>query len=710
MLKSHWDALPFVRIAALIASGIIAARLLPFGALYAAMFATAVAGYLYLHGKVLRNPSGTTWQYTLTTVCAYAALFSFGALRLWQTEPREQMSPYAADSTVTAYQARIISRADRKVKGNSTLTAEIVQVRTPKGWQPARARVQLTLRADSLQHQKLLYGSRLLIGGKPQIIEPPKNPDAFDYRQLMRNKGIVYQHFVRQENWQPIADAPAFSLRGTALQLQQWADRTLERAIGSPTEAGLAAALVIGLKDDLDDRLLQAYSATGIMHVLAVSGLHVGILFTLLSLLLRPLQHHERGRLLFSAVVLAVLWSYALITGLSPSVMRATLMFSLFSIAQLFDRRGSSFNTLAVSAVILLAYDPLMLFQVGFQLSYAAVAGIMYFYPRFYGLWKAPDLPLGIADKIWSILCVSAAAQLATFPLGMYYFHQFPNYFLLANLFAVPLAFCILSGGIIVLLLSWQPLLAQWSGTALKWLIRLNNYIAFRIEELPYAATKALYISGWELLCIYGIILTLSVYVALRHRLWLAGAVLCAAAFSTSKLWSWYQHQQERLLAVFHTARHSSVLWLAHRHGLLLADSALLAQPQQIRYNFADFLVKRGIDWEQMPTALLSSKDSPIAARQIGGGTMYRKEGLQIFCLREPLGQPALPPCDLLMIGHNAVYSLQVFPRADLRRIRCLVLEGSNSPKTIRRLQEEARTMGIRCHAVATDGAFVWHY
>ncbi|WP_448519269.1 ComEC/Rec2 family competence protein [Rhodoflexus sp.] len=710
MLTSKWETLPFVRIVLLVAAGIVTARYLPVGAAYAGLFVVAVATYLYLQGQVLRRPRETQVHYVIAVSCVYAALFSFGALRMWQTEPRERLSIHASDSLVTAYEAVIISRADRKASGNSSLTAEILRVHTPKGWLPADAKVQLSLRADSLQHAALTYGSRLLIRGQPQVIQPPKNPDAFDYRQLMRNKGIVYQHFVSAKNWQLIVADSGFSLHRTALQLQKWADRTLERAIDSPMEAGLASALIVGLKDELDDTLLRAYSATGIMHVLAVSGLHVGILFTILSFLLYPLKNHERGRWLFVAIVLLVLWAYALVTGLSPSVMRAALMFSLFNVAQLFHKRGSSFNTLALSAVILLSYNPLMLFQVGFQLSYTAVAGIMYFYPRFYRCWKAPASPLNFADRTWSVICVSTAAQLATFPLGMYYFHQFPNYFLLANLFAIPLAFCMLSWGILILIFSWQPLLIQGLGWVMKWLVWLNNYLAFQVEALPYSAAKALYISAWEMTGIYAIIIALAVFFVLKHRLLLVAALLAATAFGASKLWTWQSQRQEQLLAVFYTARQSSMLWLKGQQAILLADSTLLEQPQQIRYTFAEFLARRSINWEQIPVVLADSETSPIAARKVQGGMLYRKGEMQVYRLAKRVRKPVLPPCDLLLIANNALFDLNGLPADQLREVRCIVLEGNNSPATVRRIKQQAIALGLTCHALATDGAFVWKY
>lgn len=705
VFKSNWENLPFLRVALLVMAGIVCTRYMSAGAFYIGVFAIAVIAYLWFHRLVVRNTRSANLSYICVTVCAYLAFFSFGALRMWQTEPRERLSMHVPDSLVTAYEARIISSVKQNAKGNSSLTVQLMRVKTVKGWSAANTKVQLSLQADSANSRLLSYGSHLLITGAPQLIQPPKNPDGFDYRELMRNKGIVYQHFARINQWQLMPYESSFSLISVALKVQKWADHTLEKAMNSPMEAGLAAALIIGLKDELDETLLRAYSATGIMHVLAVSGLHVGILFTILSLLLKPLQGHAQGKYVFVGLTLTVLWGYALITGLSPSVMRAALMFSLLNIGQLFQRRNSSFNTLALSAVILLAYDPLMLFQVGFQLSYAAVAGIMYFYPRFYRLWEPR---YWLPDRIWQITCVSAAAQLATFPLGMYYFHQFPNYFLLSNLFAIPLAFLILSGGLAVLAFSWNSLLAELLGWLLKWVVWLNNYLAFTVESLPFSATKALYINQAELVAIYAVIISMAVFFVVRTKRWLVSAFTCTLVLSLSTIIQ--QQQNERLLAVFHVARHSSVLWVEQGQSLLQADSSLRAQPQQIRYAFADFLLKKGINWENMPVTAISSPNASIPARNLSGGFLYRKNGISVFHIQQRVRKLAVPPCDVLLIANNALRSLQTLPKEQLQKIRYVVVDGSNSIRTARQLKQEAANLGIACHAVALDGAFLWNY
>ncbi|MCS6969220.1 MAG: ComEC/Rec2 family competence protein [Cytophagales bacterium] len=706
MLRSKWETIPFVRVAFLVIVGILCSRLEVLkGGVYAVVFAVAVGGYLYFHQKALKKLNDNAFYETITTLFAYLAFISFGALRYWQSQPRTSLSPYTYDSAVIAYTACIQSKILQKSSGKVAFTAEILQVKTSKDWLPADAKVQIYLHAESVE-KELSYGAYLLVVGRPRPIEPPKNPYGFDYQALMHSKGIAYQHFVPSHHWRVIDSGPAFSLHGMALNLQAWSDRTLERFINSSTEAGLASALVVGLKDDLDSSLLRAYSAAGIMHILAVSGLHVGIIFTILSFIFNPLKKYDKSRWIFFAIVLFTLWAYALVSGLSPSVMRAALMFSLIHVAELIGRRQSPFNTLAFSAVVLLAINPLILFQVGFQLSYAAVAGIMYFYPRFYQLWKAPYRWL---DAIWSVMCVSIAAQLATFPLGLYYFHQFPNYFLIANLFAIPLSFLMLSTGIVLLAFAWLAPFAYFLGFVLKWIIWLNNFLTFWIEQLPYSFIDEVFINQVQLFCLYAIIIFISAFFVQKSRWTLGLAVGFASLFSASKIWTFQEQQKERLFAVFHIADHSSMFWLTGKGAILLVDSVLLAQPEQIRHAFKGFLLRRGISWEQMQISQIEGQ-SLIPARTWQAGMLYRKEGLQVFRIAEPFTAKLLPPCDVLIVAHNALASLAELPKERLEQIRCIVLEANNHFRTTQRLLKEASQLNVALHAIALQGALLLPY
>jgi competence protein ComEC len=250
------------------------------------------------------------------------------------------------------------------------------------------------------------------VKGNPNPIKPPSNPEEFDYRRFLQFRNIYHQHFVRKDGIRTIDFAPRSMVVYYALACRSWAMEIITDNISGKREQALASALILGVKDGLDDDLLSAYKTTGSMHVLAVSGLHVGILYGILLLILKPIRKVRYGACVVAGISIGMLWAYAFITGLSPSVLRAVSMFSFAAIANGAGYRTNMYNTLAASAFFILWIDPFMLMSVGFQLSYLAVLGIVYMQSGLYNLW-APEKR--VLDQIWKVTCVSLAAQLATF-------------------------------------------------------------------------------------------------------------------------------------------------------------------------------------------------------------------------------------------------------------------------------------------------------
>jgi competence protein ComEC len=214
--------------------------------------------------------------------------------------------------------------------------------------------------------------------------------------------------------------------------------KRLEQIFEDKEILAISQALLIGYKASLSQELVGAFSASGTMHVLAVSGLHAGIVFMVLNFLFLPFANSLNKNRIKVLVIVPSLFFYAFVTGLSPSVVRAAIMLSLFLIASALNRRGNIYNTIFATAFYMLLFNPMFLFHVGFQLSFLAVLGIVYFQPKIKRIYQAPNK---VMLYLWEIVCVSIAAQLATFPLTLYYFHQFPSYFILSNLLVLPAVF-----------------------------------------------------------------------------------------------------------------------------------------------------------------------------------------------------------------------------------------------------------------------------
>lgn len=330
-------------------------------------------------------------------------------------------------------------------------------------------------------------GEQIAFQAAPQQIENYGNPYEFDYKKYLSRRNIYRQVYLSSDNWQKSNLPSKFSLY---LYAEQTRDKLLKlyhkQNLGAK-ETEILSALTLGYKRELDQDTKQIFSRAGAMHILAVSGLHVGIIYWVIVLLFSFLRKRRSGKFLFVLFTVSILWSYAFITGLSPSVVRASIMFSLFVIGDNISRKTNTYNSLAVSALLILLSNPNNLFEVGFQLSYSAVFGIVFLQPRIAGL-------IPIRNKViqffWSLLTVSIAAQIATFPLTSFYFNQFPIYFWITNLFIIPSVMVLIPLGMALLLFSGIPCIASTLSAATGFLIKLSYSFLSGIEQLPFSAIE----------------------------------------------------------------------------------------------------------------------------------------------------------------------------------------------------------------------------
>lgn len=369
-----------------------------------------------------------------------------------------------------------------------------------------------------------LPGDLIWIEGSPQLIHAPTNPFEFDYRQFMARQQVMHQHFVG-ERFQKIAWINEFPIEYFFVQLRERILDQIDRHFKDIRANQIAKALLLGQKKSLDRALSEAYAEAGAMHVLAVSGLHVGIIYGFFFLWIKPYRLSFKKRISYLSIIILLIWSYALLTGMSPSVMRAATMFSLMGLSQMKSRSPSIFNAIALSALILLVFDPQLIYSVGFQLSYLALSGILLVQPILVRLWLPGNR---ILEYIWQISTVGLAAQIATYPISSFYFHIFPVYFLLSNLIAIPGAFLIMSFGVPYMLLGQVNILGQGLSKLTEIVIQLVNKGIFAIQSLPFSKISEIYLKPIDILLYY---LLLGLLLFLAHQpgkklLWLLVALL----------------------------------------------------------------------------------------------------------------------------------------------------------------------------------------
>ena len=330
----------------------------------------------------------------------------------------------------------------------------------------------------------------------------------FDYGLYLRRQGFVGSCWAHRRNWQVVGHKDIKGVRAIAQRCQTALHERYKKMGITGKELGILSALTLGYREALDKDVQRSFSASGAMHVLAVSGLHTGIVWGMVIWILslggwrKPLWEEKWKRWTLNISAIALIWVYAFVTGLSPSVMRSALMLSFWALSSLFERSTSRWNPLFSAAVIILIINPLALWSVSFQLSFSAVIGIM-----LVGSWMQQTVVL--RERLWSyiggLLIVSIAAQVGTMPLTMYYFGQSSNYFALTNLLVIPMAFVLLLLGFSTLVMSWC-VIGEWLGIATKWCTWLLREAVEWIESLP-GSTNKITLSELGMIGLYGAIL-----------------------------------------------------------------------------------------------------------------------------------------------------------------------------------------------------------
>lgn len=366
---------------------------------------------------------------------------------------------------------------------------EIMGLRKEENWQKQSGKISTYCKSV----KKLKTGDVIYVNSFLNKIESPLNPYQFDYAKFMSNRGIYSQSFVdslvilsHQQTIYTIADYVRNQL------IQNFVFLGFQE-----NELAVLSAISLGDKSSLDNSLQEAYAGAGAMHILAVSGLHVGIVFMIFNQLFKFFKETNWQRWVKAVLLLLVIWGFAFLTGLSPSVQRAACMFSFVIFAKALNRHSDILNSIAGAAFLLLVINPTLLFEVGFQLSFAAVIGIVSLHPIIYSCFQTR---FWLIDKAWSLIVVSFCAQIATLPFIFFYFHQFPNWFLVTNLIVIPLAFTIVAGALLVAVVYLIFDQAFGLEVILKALVQFLNYIIERMKELPYFQTKGIWLEDSSIL------------------------------------------------------------------------------------------------------------------------------------------------------------------------------------------------------------------
>lgn len=636
------------------------------------------------------------WGRTAFGLTALLAMFCAGISLTVSANLGEGLAPsIPADVVVRlddAPQQRVRSyRAEAQVLGQLNDAGQL---------EPLHERLLLYFGIADTAVVELRHGSVLAMRIVPQPFARPSNPHQFDFAAYMSQRGINLSAYVDSTAWRTVAlhASPskrlAFGLRDALLGV-------FARAGMAPDELAVVSALTVGYKDLLDDELRRTYSAAGAMHILAVSGLHVGVIYGMLLLLLRLIPRcPKRLKLILS---LSLLWLFALITGLSPSVLRATAMFSLVELGRSMGYRTNAYNTLAAVAFGLLVLNPYNLYSIGFQLSFLAVLSIMVFYPHIRNILYFNNKPL---IWLWELLAVSVAAQIGTLPITLMNFGQFSNYFLLTNMLAMPMASVIIYLSVLLLLVApVGPLFAMVARLLGMAVAVLNSGLRW-IEALPHSLSTGLHCTAGQALLLLLVIVLLAQFLERKRIVLFDGALLALCAFVGLH---YMHHAVPDELVVFDLPR-SSAMCLKINDETFYFDTDT-AQADIV--NRSSFYLSGYAERIALPRTSLSLGCPQAAIPDNESIAMLRKHGLAVlqaggFRVAVPYNDSCRRLCtdhpidvDVLLVNRHANDAALA-----LVRPRVAVLDASVWNGRLPQLTVQLLVRGVEVYDLPTQGAY----
>ncbi len=573
-----WSSRPFTRILMFFISGIILARYLTVITninsnyyliisvilLIAAFFVTLISkSYFY---KIV---PGILLGIIITTLAIYIT-----------SEKNQQQSYLTKRVKGKLFIASVISNpieTDQSIKS----ILQISMINHDSSVKIDTQKIISYFKKDSLSKQ-LKYGDRIVFKSSLSIPNKPMNPGEFDYKNYLLQNGINYTTYLSPESWELIDYHPDNYFIAIAGKIRKMLLLTLSQNGLTGQYYSVAAAILLGYDDSMELELKQDFIMAGAMHILCVSGLHVGIIYLVFNFLLGFLRQNKTNKIIKALTLLVIVWSYAMITGLSPSVQRAGLMISIFIIGNLLSRNRDTYNTLAISAFILLLFQPNLLFNTGFQLSYAAVLGIITFHQPLYNLIHIKN---SLLDKIWSITVLSIAAQLATFPIAIYYFHFFPTWFWLTNLFTFPLSFLIIVTGLLFVVVSWIPLISTLIGKILSGMIFILIKVVGSVKNLPFSGIYNIYESFSMLISVYLlIILTYFLISNKKIRIIIPVLISILTIATLSTVYKFNILTQKKVI-IYSTNNHGVYEFIDGKNQLILTDSSLAHDKSKVDFH-----------------------------------------------------------------------------------------------------------------------------
>ncbi len=687
-----WKTAPLIRLLLPLIAGIILQWYLQFSHfLILLSLGCFAAGFL---GMYFFSPTAAYYLRKSRGIIFQLMVVALGAWVTWQNDSRHQPGWYGHFYNDSSMLLATINEPLVEKPNSYKAEAKVTNLINGHNNTSCTGRILLYFSKDSAAPQ-LVYGQEILIIRPLQLIKNSGNPGAFDYRRYAAFQQIFQQVFLRPVDWTATGRKHPVRFRSFLFKARTFVLATLQKNIRDKNQQlGIAEALLIGYKEDLDKKLVQAYSNTGVVHIIAISGLHLGLIFFVLTWMFNRIPGLKRSRHVKVILLLACLWLFSLLTGGSASVLRSAVMFTVIVIGKYYVRQSSIYSSLSASAFFLLCYNPYYLWDVGFQLSYLAVIGIVALQQPLYRLlyFKKP-----VIRYIWNMVSITVAAQVATFPVCIYYFHQFPNLFLFTNLLTVPLSTIILFAEIFLVLAGTLDVIANTTGLVISWLISFMNCIILFFDRLPFSVTERVYADLFTTWFLYLVVIAGCGWLLARKACLLRMALLGLVCFSIFHAAANIKSMQQRKIVVYNIPRHRAVDFIDKEKYLFSADSALVQN--SFLQDFHLKPARQALQAQQQSSNLMHVKNQGAYWQFYGKKLLFLDSSLTITASDLPVF------IDILLLSHN--------PRGRIRDIQpalipaIIVFDASNAVWKIENWKKECEELNLRFHSVPEQGAFM---
>ncbi len=541
----------------------------------------------------------------------------------------------------------------------------------------------------------LRYGDKVVISKALQQIKNSGNPGAFNYERYAAFQQVFHTVYLKSNDWRLLKAKNSNGANEFIFSLQSYTLHILQKFIpGNKNVVGIAEALLIGYKEDLDKDLVQAYSNAGVVHIIAISGLHLGLIYIMLVWMFDKLPFIKKQPLLKVILILGCLWLFSLLTGASASVLRSAVMFTCIIIGKNFFKQSAVYNSLAASAFILLCYNPYFLWDVGFQLSYLAIIGIVALQKPIVNLIYFKWIWL---NKVWDMLAVTIAAQVMTFPVCIYYFHQFPNLFFITNLIAVPLSTIILFAEIFLVIFSWIPFAGIFLGRITGWLVWLMNCIIEACNNIPYSLLDNIYATPFTTWALYFFVISMCVWLIDKNKQYFKTAIISLLVFTAFHTYAKMQMLQQKKIIIYNVPQHQAIDFIYKGKYCFIGDTSLNANA-----TLRNFHLKPGRIVQQ---AWSSGK---TLTGLVGKRNEWSFFGKKMIVIDSSFSLPFIEDkinIDILLISKNP--PVKMAHLTNTLKPSIIVFDASNSLWKIDGWKKECERLALPCFSIPQEGAFI---